>query len=573
MTRSRPTIFFALVLLVILTPPSYGETWLPPSHPKVKDALTIYDRLVRTIGDSRMPPDLRMVAGKASNFDVALYSPSRRIIYVEEEFYDLVQSALPSSSSHGLALILGHELAHFYRNHAWAEDFNRAFARRQTAPPEQGTAPAGPVPPETASERRRLEAEADYFAGFYGYLAGLPTVSVASQLFDSIYLHYHYDPALPAYEHLRQRKDTAREAQQKLRALIPLFEAGVQSLLIQDYESAGRIFTRVAADFPSPEVLSNAAVADLLAALQGESETDRRFIYPVEIDPDTRLNGETTRGQLDLTPEERLARRHMLLERARRTLEQATRMHPSYAAAQLNLACVLDLLGDYESAATAAGQALLLSRAQHLPVSMAHARNIAGIILAHQGHVDESIREWQQAADMGDRTAAHNLAARRAATEGDEGIAPAPPSPPDQVNGLNIGDITANDFLQAANVRILGRWDEDVDGTPPLTVQMIEKADTRVTALVRGAGPTRSVVFFASTGRGAAGETIRGVRTGQPAEAVEQAYGAPTSTLNLPRGRYVGYHSAVGEGEVGVIFRYNEDQTVQEWVAYRIERD
>ncbi|MDP9132624.1 MAG: neutral zinc metallopeptidase, partial [Nitrospirota bacterium] len=309
MRWSRSMMFFALGLILIWTVPSHGETFLPASHPKVKASRDVYERLIRTIGDARMPPDLRLVAGKASTFDVALYVPSRRAIYLEEEFYDLLQSTLSSNHSQGLALILGHELAHFYRNHTWVEDFNRSFAQRQIMAPGSGPAPARSSSGENATERRRLEAEADYFAGFYGYLAGLPTVTVASQLFDSVYEHYHFDPALPAYEHLRQRKETAREAQQKLQALIPLFETGVQSLLIQDYGSAGRIFDRVATEFPSPEVLSNTAVADSLAALQWESQTERRYVYPIELDPDTRLTGEATRGPADLTPEERAERR------------------------------------------------------------------------------------------------------------------------------------------------------------------------------------------------------------------------------------------------------------------------
>ncbi len=403
----------ALGLILIWAAPAYGETFLPSSHPKVKTTQTIYDRLVRTIGDSRTPPDFRMVAGKAAQFDVALYSASRRVIYVEEEFYDLVQASLSSSASQALALILGHELAHFYRNHAWAEDFNRSFAQRQIMPLDKSTAPGGSFPVETAIERRRLEAEADYFAGFYGYLAGYPTVTIAPQLFDSVYAHYQYNPALPAYEHLRQRKETAREAQYKLLSLIPLFEAGVQSLLIRDYDSAGRIFNRVATDFPSPEVFSNAAVADILAALQGDSLTDRRFVYPVEIDPDTRLSGETKRGPMDLTPEEQAERRRTLLDRAKRTLEKVTKLQSSYVPAHINLACVYDLLDEYDLATIEAHTAISLSQSQELPVSLAHARTITGIVLAHRGHHEQSIQEFKRAAELGDRTAAQNLAAAR----------------------------------------------------------------------------------------------------------------------------------------------------------------
>ena len=131
-SRAMSVLFF--LCLLMWAAPSRGETFLPGSHPKDKATQEIFHRLVGAIGDIRTPPDIRMVAGKASHFDVALYSPSRRAIYVEEEFYDLANTVMPQNLPQALALILGHELAHFYRNHAWAEDFNRAFSERQVRP-------------------------------------------------------------------------------------------------------------------------------------------------------------------------------------------------------------------------------------------------------------------------------------------------------------------------------------------------------------------------------------------------------------------------------------------------------
>ena len=143
-----------VVCLLMRPAPSHSEVFLPASHPKVKTTQEIFNRLVGAIGDVRPPPDIRMVAGKASDFDVALYSPSRRAIYVEEEFYDLAHSVMPQDLPQALALILGHELAHFYRNHAWAEDFNRAFAARQARPSTTPSTSANSFTSPSSTERR-----------------------------------------------------------------------------------------------------------------------------------------------------------------------------------------------------------------------------------------------------------------------------------------------------------------------------------------------------------------------------------------------------------------------------------
>jgi hypothetical protein len=136
---------------------------------------------------------------------------------------------------------------------------------------------------------------------------------------------------------------------------------------------------------------------------------------------------------------------------------------------------------------------------------------------------------------------------------------------------MKIVDITEKDFLRAASLRTVGRWDEVDDESPALIVQTIDRGVVRATALIRGTGLTRSVVYIASADPEALGETVRSIRRGQTDKEVEHAYGAPGSTLNLARGRYAGYHIADRE-EGGIVFRYDDAQVIQEWVVYRIER-
>ena len=565
----------AVVLLSACATGAYAEEFLPAANQKVKAAQQVYDQLTRSIGDSRTPPELRIVKGKAATFDVALFFPGRHAIYIEEQFYDVVQSALPKQRPHALALILGHELAHFYRNHRWAEGFSRAFTQRQQE--SSGNAPVSAnAPRETADERRRLEAEADYFAGFYSYLAGFHTLSIAPQVFDAIYHHYQLDPALPAYEHLRHRKETAREAQQRLREWLPLFDAGVQSLLIHDYTSAGRIFDRVATEFPSPEVFNNAGVADALAALEWYPESDAPFTYPIELDPESRLAGGEQRGAPLLNQEDRVEYRRSLLVRAKRNFEKAIALNPSYVTATINLACALDLLGDYESARTKAADAQMLGLTQHLSLARAHAHTVAGIVLAHQNQREFARHEFELATKMGDRTAAHNLEHLLNPDGGGSPEAEARRTlavhPPEQLVGVKIAEVGEKDFLNDKGTRTLGRWDAVDEALPGLTILTKEQGSVRATALIRGSGSARSTVFLLSTLRAAEGQTGKGIRRGQKVVDVERAYGSPTSTLVSGRSNYSLYQSPYREDLTGIIFQFDENQTLQEWVVFRTER-
>ncbi|BCA54595.1 hypothetical protein W02_17350 [Nitrospira sp. KM1] len=567
---SRCAIWWIGTLVLTWSSLACAEEFLPASNQKVRVSRQVFDQLVRSVNDPRTPPEFRIVKGKATTFDVAQFLPGRHAVYLEEEFYDLLQSSLPKEQANGLALILGHELAHFYRNHRWAEGFGRAFAHRQTA---LGGGESGEDVPriESAKERRRLEAEADYFGGFYSFLAGYQPLSVATPVFDAIYTHYRFDPGLPAYEHLKHRRETAKEAQQRLRELAPLFETGVYALLIGDYTSSGLIFDRIATEFPGPEILNNAGVAEALDALQWFSETENRFVYPFEIDSESRLAGEGQRGMTFADPEQRRGRRNDLLEQARRHLEKAVAMNPSYAMALLNLACVFDLLGDYESAGSRAEAARLLAQSQGAAEMLARAHAVKGIVFSHQGDDESAKREFGLAANSGNGAGVENLA-RINAPAGRASLHVAEPRTlalPEQVGDMKIADLGEGEFMNPKDTRTLARWDADDELRPALTVVSRQRGTVRATAIIKGSGSMRSSTYLLSGRQGAEGRTIKGVRRGDTVNVVERAYGSPNSVFVSGRGRYYLYQSPYRDERVGIIFRFDDKQAVESWVAFR----
>lgn len=542
------------------SPAQAADEFLPRASPKVQQAEQVYRRVVQAIGDARTPPEFKMVRGRSSMFDVAMFSPSQHRVVIEERFYDLAQSLSPSTAPHALALILGHELAHFYRNHSWTMEFGRAFAERQAG------AAAAPA------ERRRVEAEADYFGGFYSLLAGYHPLSVAPQVFDAVYKEYRFDETLPAYEHLMHRKEAAKEAQVKLRELVPLFDVGVQLTAIGDYPTAARIFERIAADFPGPEMLNNAGAALANESLRWFSEAERRFSYPLEFDPDTRLADDGQRGAAEPDEDERRERRTALLERAKHLFERAVAAQPSYATAIVNLACVLDLSGESALAADRAASVLAMNGHGGDGVA-AQALVIAGIAAAHTGRIDEARKAFAEARSLGSAVAEGNLAAL-AQTDAERRIGrnadAAKPIQPETVGGMSVMEVNPAEVLTGRGSRTMGRWDADEE-RPDVRIVALKQGAVRTTVVTHGSAGTRKMLILLGAERDAQGQTVRGVTSGMPVSQLEARYGPPAAMMASRRGLYYRYQNPYRGSQVGLLVRIGVDGAVRDWIAYRIE--
>jgi tetratricopeptide (TPR) repeat protein len=539
------------------TSPALADEILPRSNPKFKQADEVYRNLIRAVGDSRTPPEFRMVRGKSSVFDIAMFAPNQHRVLIEERFVDLAQRLPNSDGPHALALILGHELAHFYRSHPWALEFGKAFADRQRQPGDG----------ENREERRRLESEADYFGGFYSFLAGYHPLRVAARVFDTVYREYQFDKLLPAYEHLEDRKAAAEEAQVRLRQLEPLFEAGMFLSLQKDHLNAARLFDRIAADFPGPEIVNNAGASLANESLRWFTETERAFVYPLTFDPDTRLAYDAGRGG-EPGEEERRERRTMLLEQARARFERAVKLLPAYVTGIVNLACVLDLLGQHEAALRKAREALEIAGRS---AEGREAYVIAGIAAAHLGETDEARKALISARKLGSPFAERNLSAVAGRFQA---IAPADhtgqrPLHLPRIHGINIAEIRLADLLTDPGANVLVRWEAD-DDVSELKIIKTMRGTAQVLLILRGQAAKRSSAIVLSGDPKVAGSE-GGLTRGLPVAGVEAQFGSPSTVVLTRQGRYYVYEGRYDDRLLGLMIRLDADRLVRTWASYRIE--
>jgi tetratricopeptide (TPR) repeat protein len=476
---------------------------LEEPHPKAQTVRRVYQDLVRAIGDGRSAPVLQVAAGDGGRFQVAWYERSRHVLGLEERAYEVCAS-LGADSLAGLALLLGHELAHCYKDHDWVGDFGNGFAdlevgRRLQARQQQ--------------EDRMLEAEteADYFGGFYGYLAGYNTLGVAPELLGRLYAEYGLEAEVEGYPALGERQEIARRAEGHLAEMVPVFEAGNRALLVGYYPGAARCFDHVGQIFPSREILNNSGAARVLEALKWSAEV--RFAYPVELDAQTRLRrGGKSRGNRD---EERRVR---LLEQGRAFFEQARARDPGYATAYVNLACAAELLGRHGEAVAWADQGIEVAAKAGEQAQVGAALLVRGIARLGLGAEAETRRDFAQAMAGQPELARLNLAIL-------DGETPLVGSPPvqapglEQISGHSPADCQA--FLAAPGITVrLPRIDQ---AQPPLVVYAGQRGDFNWWVLDTGS----AMLGFLETRQGYAGQSNRGIRLGHTAAQVVQAYGPP----------------------------------------------
>ena len=376
------------LLAGLVCPRAASAQALSYSHPKHITAQRVFDDLVRAIGDGRTAPKLRLVAsGSGGALKVAWYSPKKNRLTIEEKAFDLA-AAMGADSLNALAALIGHELAHFYKDHGWAGDFGNGFADLEVGQRVRTLE-------QTDEQIVKYESEADYFGGFFGYLAGYNTLGVTDEFLGRVYDEYELGDDIQGYPSLGDRMQIAAGSERSLRQLLPVFESAIHLLVLGEFEAAADCFDFIARDFPSREILNNAGVARAMEAISLFPEGELRYAYPVELDWESRLAQGQVRG--GSSTGEVAKRREKLLATAKTFFQHAHLRDAQYTPALVNLACVAQLAGNAAQALLHAQEAVALAKSLGEKVSLANAHLIRGIIRADNGETGKASADFERA--------------------------------------------------------------------------------------------------------------------------------------------------------------------------------
>jgi tetratricopeptide (TPR) repeat protein len=298
----------------------------------------VFDQLVLAYGSSKTAPEL--VVTKQKQDRPAFYKFDKKPIVTIDTYLFTICRSFGKDSLNALSVVIGHELAHYYNEHSFCTDF--AFAIRN-----KNEVFSKKVKLIDKNQKIIYETQADDKGLFYAAVAGYEPFEVQPKLLDAIYTRYQLKDT-DGYPTKVQRKEIAKNALLKAKRLYETFTLGLKFMQEKNYDKAIEAFNTVNNDFPSRENYNNLGVAKTRKALdlkepnEIEKASPERFLYPIEIENKSRLDKEITRS-LDDNSEVI----EQLLKAAQKDFQEAIRLDPSFTKGYINLACVLDLLGNY----------------------------------------------------------------------------------------------------------------------------------------------------------------------------------------------------------------------------------
>jgi tetratricopeptide (TPR) repeat protein len=335
----------------------------------------VFGDLVNAYGNAKSAPAHELIPKSSDEKYIATYiSTPSPIIKVDEQLFDLCMQ-MGADSLNALSIILSHELAHYYNDHHWCTDFAFALSKEAKSKAEKEKNYW-----HSKEEKTIHEGEADNFGLYHSCIAGYSPFNVYSRLLHKIYTAYGLPENMIGYPSKKERIQISDEAQKKIDTLYKEFVEGITAITNKNYGKAISCFDNLTKYFPSRENYNNAGTAKTLWAIELKPKermeyVDTNFYYPIETDHKSRLNGSGTRS----LNEDDAKKMDSLLKSAKKDFEKAINLDPDYDLAYINLACVYDLMENWNSAIGKISEMPLHKQKQE------RAYRILGIVYYHMG--------------------------------------------------------------------------------------------------------------------------------------------------------------------------------------------
>ncbi len=371
---------------------------LPPGDPKLVAITAVYDKLSDSSGQIKDFPALVVSRGRPDDPGALAYYENGGAIHFSEHLYDLCSKIAGARNGvpDCLSTLLGHELAHFLHQDDWATD----VLPKNGKPHWDASLPQSASTQQIDASRRGKEAQADYDSGIYALQAGFDPTQFGPQLLDELYAEYSKNlQGVTSYPSLKERVEILKGSYRELtEELYPAFESGVRLFVLGEYDLAADCFAFVGRKFSSPEIFNNEAAAHILQGMVWDHSKSGGYLYPVELDLETRLNPQrgVTRGADDE------------FAAASKALRKAMTLDPAYAPGLLNQAILASLL-DRPSEAKARLDDLAKIKGPRAGQYASDAAILQAILMARGGNKDGAARILTSLANQNNLRAKLNL--------------------------------------------------------------------------------------------------------------------------------------------------------------------
>lgn len=535
-----------LLLLTIITVEAREVEFLNTTDYKYQVAKQIFEKLIEAKGDKRMQVP-EFVMSKRKRY-VAWMDNKKMHIGLEEAAYD-VCVRYGADSANTMAALIAHEITHYYEKHSWGNDFATAFTDLELSGTVKTTA-------KSADMKTIDETEADYLGGFLAYSAGFQTLGMMPIFLVDIYAEYDLPDEISGYPSLDDRLKLAVESEMKLEALIHIFDAANYMVVLQQYDVVNDYYSYILKEFQSREIYNNAGVNAVTTALQlfDENAKQLKYSYPIQLDGETRISKPKAKGET-LGFAEKVEKREKLLEKAKFYFEQARALDAEYATGFINLACVHDLMGNYEEADFFAKKASKIARSNNNLKVEGDAYIIRAIAAIHEGEAINGMDYFKQAAAKDrdcERLAQLNIDIYNGTVTEISATRPKISLTKERIEGKNL-----DAFMDAIDVDIL----LDVKGNVSCGIKLMDESKILLTLIDGGQSGYTLLHLTNTTYNGATGD---GIKIGASKDDVIAKYDKPTYIQEARQGQFLVY-------DFKNIAFFISDGQVKSWALFRIQ--
>lgn len=512
------------VFAFVQTPSGEAGTLDQTSY-KYQTALAVFQDLVHTQGDYRQKPPILVMNAKHQN--IAWMNPSTASIGLEEKAYDVCQTFGPDSLN-AIAILLAHELTHYYQKHDW----NRSFANTNA---DLSTTRFI----NSLNESIKQETQADYIGGFLAFSAGYNVYGIMPTLLPSLYEAYGLPDSLEGYPILADRIKMSQNASNQLLKLISVYETAGLLTVLEEYQTAANYYTYILQDFQSREVYNNIGINLALAALSYYNKAEMPFVLPLELDQDARLNS------LKSIQNDRLLIRDRMLKEALVQFERAITLDPNYHTAYVNIISSYILAKSWDDAS------YWHRKAQKLD-------SVAAI----QQELD--LLDATMAALQGDSTTAISVFARLAASHyplGSVNLAILQDKTQQRHSDLQRPEAVLMDGIQLNRFLAAPLPMEEITLSPQVICGSKQLANSYIRLHYANDGKQYAVVQWAEAS--STDRSLKGIGIGSEAKEIIASYGHPPRQLQSTSGLLWVYPGAK------LIFSLNKVGHVNGWGTYR----
>ena len=556
--------FILLIAFSLFIKWGTAQSFLSHSNQKYQTTQIVFNNIVSAFSDPTLAaPKLEINNKTSSQKYIAAYIPGNEdLIIIDEDLYDLAVT-FESDSLDALASIISHELAHYYKEHNFCSDFAFVLGKKHPL--------AIRIRKEEQSEKESVEAQADYYGMFYGFLAGYNTLNTFPQLLDQIYIKYELPEKIRGYPSKKERKDIAIKRAKEVERWITIFDAGELLFSLRKYDDAYLCFDYLSKKFPSREIFNNMAVIRLYQAIGLVKTEDQPFLLPIEFDAETRLKKGALR---DLESHDSKIQKY--IEEAIEILEKSNRLDPKYLNSQINLGCaymILNKVDQYKYKAIDIANSLLTNTSiKHDAETLSRLYTLRGLWHFYNGDMKNARKDLQKAKQTNSTNlTTYNIIVFDKLEQGpiEEFV--------DKFFGFfNMNKTkrkprTSPDPINPLDEKVGNKNTNQISFSEPREPIDIENDFNKVKITDHNA-PTYSEMNIASkrvhlkalcTKYGYTGKTFRGLGLNDPITDIYKTYGRPTYIIEALNGKYLKYEKGK------IIFYVNSSGKITKWWIYQ----